>query len=61
MLDEHISWENHIKTVESKLTKNIGLLIPASWTSTYVTKLNTIHLLQKQAVRFVFNEGRLSH
>ena len=26
MLDEHISWNDHIKTVESKLAKNIGLL-----------------------------------
>ena len=25
-LDEHISWNDHIKTVESKLAKNIGLL-----------------------------------
>ena len=26
MLDEHISWNDHIKTVENKLAKNIGLL-----------------------------------
>ena len=26
MLDKHISWSDHIKTVESKLAKNIGLL-----------------------------------
>ena len=25
MLDEHVSWNDHIKTVESKLAKNIGL------------------------------------
>ena len=25
-LDEHISWNDHIKTVEDKLAKNIGLL-----------------------------------
>ena len=29
--------------------------------STYVTKLKKINLLQKQAVRFVFNKDRLSH
>ena len=27
MLDKHISWNDHIKTVESKLATNIGLLI----------------------------------
>ena len=26
MLDENISWKEHIKTVENKLSKNIGLL-----------------------------------
>ena len=26
MLDENISWEEHIRTVETKLAKNIGLL-----------------------------------
>ena len=26
MLDEHISWEEHIRIVETKLAKNIGLL-----------------------------------
>ena len=31
MLDEHISWNDHIKTVESKLAKNIGLLNYASY------------------------------
>ena len=86
MLDEHISWNDHIKTVESKLAKNIGLLNRASyflnehslktiyfsyihsylsyanitWASTYATKLKK-NLLQKRAVRSVFNEDRLSH
>ena len=31
MLDEHISWNDHIKTVEGKLTKNIGLLNRVSY------------------------------
>ena len=87
MLDEHISWKDHIKTVENKFAKNIGLINCASyflnehslktiyffyihsylnyaniaWVSTYVTKLKKINLLQKRAVRFVFNEDRLSH
>ena len=26
MLDENISWREHIKTVDNKLSKNIGLL-----------------------------------
>ena len=26
MLDENISWKEHIKTVENRLSKNIGLL-----------------------------------
>ena len=29
MLDENISWEEHISTVETKLAKNIGLLYRA--------------------------------
>ena len=29
--------------------------------NTYITKLKKINLLQKRAVRFVFNEDRLSH
>ena len=33
MLDEHISWKDHIKTVESKLAKNIRLLNCASYFS----------------------------
>ena len=87
MLDEHISWKDHIKTVENKFAKNTGLINCASyflnehslktiyffyihsylnyaniaWVSTYVTKLKKINLLQKRAVRFVFNENRLSH
>ena len=31
MVDEHISWNDHIKTVENKLDKNIGLLNRASF------------------------------
>ena len=31
MLDEHISWNNHINTLEYKLAKNIGLLNRASY------------------------------
>ena len=31
MLDKHILWKNHIKTVENKLAKNIGLLNRASY------------------------------
>ena len=29
MLDENITWEKHIRTIESKLAKNIGLLYRA--------------------------------
>ena len=83
MLDEHISWNDHIKTVENKLAKNIGLLNRASYflnehslktiyfsyihsylnyaNIACMTKLKEINLLQKRAVRFVFNEDRLSH
>ena len=83
MLDEHISSNNHIKTAESKLTKNIELLNRGSYFSNehslktiyfsyihsylkyaniaWATKLKKINLLQKRAVRFVFNEDRLSH
>ena len=30
MLDEHISWTHHVKTVENKIAKNIGLLYRVS-------------------------------
>ena len=30
MLDEHITWNEHIKTIGKKLAKNIGLLYKAS-------------------------------
>ena len=83
MLEEHISWNNHINTLEYKLAKNIGLLNRASYflnehslktiyfsyihsylnyaNIACMTKLKEINLLQKRAVRFVFNEDRLSH
>ena len=31
MLDDHISWNDHIRTVEIRLAKNIGLLNQASY------------------------------
>ena len=90
MLDENISWKDHIKTTEKKFAKNIGLLYRAktskpyleetslktiyfsythsylnyvniAWASTRIAKLKPILYKQKQAVRIVFNEGRLSH
>ena len=30
MLDEHISWIDHVRTVENKIAKNIGLLYRVS-------------------------------
>ena len=30
MLDEHISWIDHVRTVENKIAKNIGLLCRVS-------------------------------
>ena len=30
MLDEHISWNDHVRTVENKIAKNIGLLYRVS-------------------------------
>ena len=30
MLDEHISWINHVRTVENKIAKNIGLIYRVS-------------------------------
>ena len=85
MLDENIYWEEHIRTDETKLAKNIGLLYSAkpllkekslksiyfvyihsylnyaniAWASVYRTKLKTIHIHQKHAVRIVFNEDKL--
>ena len=31
------------------------------WGSTYQTKLKSIHLLQKRAIRITFNEGKMMH
>ena len=31
MLDKHISWNDHIKSAESKVAKTIGLLNHASY------------------------------
>ena len=31
LLDENISWKNHIRSVEKKLAKNIGLLYRAKY------------------------------
>ena len=87
MLDEHANWQEHIRTVENKIAKNIGLLYRAkyllnelslkciyfayihsylnyaniAWASTYRTKLKAIYLLQKRAVRIVFNENNMTH
>ena len=30
MLDKHISWIDHVRTVENKIAKNIGLLYRVS-------------------------------
>ena len=87
MLDENVNWQEHIRTVENKIAKNIGLLYRAKyllnesslkciyfgyihsylnyanivWASTYRTKLKAIYLLQKCAVRIVFNENNMTH
>ena len=87
MLDENVNWQVHIRTVENKIAKNIGLLYRAkyllnesslkciyfayihsylnyanvAWASTYRTKLKAIYLLQKRAVRIVFNENNMTH
>ena len=87
MLDENVNWQEHIRTVENKIAKNIGLLYRAkyllnesslkciyfayihsylnyaniAWANTYRTKLKAIHLLQKGAVRIVFNENNMAH
>ena len=87
MLDENANWQEHIRTVENKIAKNIGLLYRAkyllnelslkciyfayihsylnyaniAWASTYRTKLKAIYLLQKRAVRIVFNENFQGH
>ena len=87
ILDENRSCKDHIKTIEKKIAKNIGLLYLAkpyldetslktlyfsyihsylnyaniAWASTRITKWKPILYKQKQAVRIVFNEGRLSH
>ena len=87
MLDENVNWQEHIRTIENKIAKNIGLLYRAkyllnesslkfiysayihsylnyaniAWASTYRTKLKAIYLLQKRALRIVFNENNMTH
>ena len=87
MLDENVNWQEHIRTLEIKIAKNIGLLYRAkyllnessvkciyfayihsylnyaniTWATTYRTKLKAIYLLQKRAVRLVFNENNMTH
>ena len=88
LLDENITWKNHIYSVKKKLAKNIGLLYRAKYffdesslktvyfsyilsylnyaniawaSSTYQTKLKTVHFHQKHAVRIVFNQEKLTH
>ena len=56
ILDENLSWKDHIETVEHKLAKNVGLLYCAKqfqdetcMVSTHCTKLKAISYKQKQA------------
>ena len=35
MIDENISWRDHVKTVENKLSKNVGLLYQAKQMKTH--------------------------
>ena len=45
MLDENISWKDHIKTTEKKFAKNIGLLYRAKPSKPYLeeTSLKAIY------------------
>ena len=87
MLDEHMSWIDHVRTVENKIAKNIGLLYRVNqflnedtlktvyfsyihsylnyaniaWASMYATKLKSVYLKQKHAVRIAFNKHKLTH
>ena len=45
MLDEHISWNDHMKTVESKLAKNIGLLNCTSYFLNELSLKNNLFFL----------------
>ena len=77
MPDKHISWTDHVRTVENKIAKNIGLLYRVSqfldedslktayflYIRAYLneTKLKRVYLKQKHAVRIVFNKDKLTH
>ena len=53
--------EHSLKTIYFSYIHSYLNYANIAWASTYVTKLKKINLLQKRAVRFVFNEDRLSH
>ena len=46
MLEEHISWTDHVRTVENKIAKNIGLLYRIS---------------QFKTVYFLYNHSYLNY
>ena len=52
--------EHSLKTIYFSYIHSYLNYANIAWASTYVTKLKKINLLQKRAVRFVFNEDRLS-
>ena len=53
-LNEHSLKINYFSYIHSYLN-----YASIAWARTYATKLKKIHLLQKRAIRFVFNENRL--
>ena len=77
LLDENLCWKEHIKYIESKIAKNIGIdsLLPLyhsyihsyinygniAWGSTTRTNLKKIYSQQKHAIRIVYSKDRLSH
>ena len=53
--------EHFLQTIYFSFIHSYLNYVNIAWASTYVSKLKKINLLQKRAVRFVFDENRISH
>ena len=72
MIDECITWKDPIRTIENRISKNIGLLYQAKQllNTSFLKSINYANIgwastqkntKQKHVVRIIFNEDRLCH
>ena len=55
MLDEHLTWRNHITTIENKMSKNLGLLYKAK----RVLNMNALKSLYFSFIHSYLNYGNI--